>query len=100
MVGPFPERPALIGRFRGGFQDQTAVLISFDSTVDLEIDGRQEAIGLVTREHFDPFEFGFVVTQGHLLADEGYRSLKEFPVQTDGTVFGDPPPGGLAKKVP
>ena len=100
MVGPFPERPALIGRFRGGFQNQTAVFIPFDPAVDLEIDGRQEAIELVTREHFDPFALGFVVTQGHLLADEGYRGLKEFPVQTDGAVLGDPSPGRFGERSP
>jgi hypothetical protein len=100
VVGPFPERPSLIGRFRGGFQDQSAILIPFDPAVDLEIDGRQQAIRPLSREHLHPFGFGFVVTQGHLLADEGYRGLKEFPVQTDGAVLGDPSPGGLAKEVP
>ena len=55
---------------------------------------------MLSREDFDPFGLGFVVTQGHLLADEGDRGLKEFAVEADGAVFGDPPPGGLAEEVP
>ena len=75
------------------------IFVPFNPAVDLEIDGRQEAVGFIFKDHFDLFQIGLIIARGGLLADQTDWGLEEFSVQTDGAVFGHPSTGGLTKIV-
>ena len=75
------------------------MLLSVDSAVNGQVQGYEEAVGVVVRHDLHSVEVPVVAEHHHLLSDEGYRGLVEPAGQGDGAVHGHPSLGPYAKVV-
>ncbi len=69
--------------------DVGALSISFDSGVDMGIEGDEESIGLILVKDFDPLGIVFVIEEIDIFFDQFHGGLIDSSVQGDGSVTVD-----------
>ena len=72
---------------------------SFDSGVDIGIEGDEEPIRLILIKDFDPLGIVWVIKEMDIFSDEFHRGFINFSVQRDGSVSVHFPSGPGAEKV-
>jgi hypothetical protein len=66
--------------------DVGVLLVSFDPSVDMRIEGNQESIGLILKNDFDPLRIVFMIEEGYILFDQFDRGFINSAAQRDSSV--------------
>jgi hypothetical protein len=69
--------------------DFEIVLFAFDPAVDVQVELREQTVGLAVETGFNVGGFVGMIEKCDLLTDESDGSLEETTRNSDGTVFGD-----------
>jgi hypothetical protein len=66
--------------------DVGRLLVSFDPSVDVRIEGNQESVGSILKNDFDPLRIVFMIEEGDILFDQFDGGLIDSAVKGDGSV--------------